>query len=398
MERWTRLGRVVFSSALIGMIVGACTGSSSEDGAKPVNNTGQSCTSNSDCPGGFCVTVMDRTPLEQRTSSSCSMGCERDSDCTSDFAVTLQCATLPDGSKGCATACNGGFAPPGYVCQNGSPVACEIVGEQYCEACGCPMSLRCKPGEGCVAKSDVGGDCAFDHDCRSNNCSTFGGVCRVPLGSACDGTNCDRCLTHAGGWSYCSRDCDSEYDCQGGHCVSYSFNLEYVCQPPCKSLSDASCPGDCDYPPGSTDFIYCFCPDCGVQGPQRQLGQRCSFATECESGECLSYAKRCAGLDGCAYEGLCTTSCTDSASCGGSLVCVDIPCASGETTTCGQKCLPRCSPESTCKVGFCQQLIGAEGPIAVCGAKVPIDGFCRADDDCQSSRCLNQHCAIAGGT
>jgi hypothetical protein len=372
------------------MLLGACDGGR----ATPPDRLGgrfEYCERNAECQSGYC--------LLSAIGGRCSLPCTSTSEC--DPATTgTQCGLGPDGTMACVPAC--GAPDSGYACVDGVSVACERVDDdRQCLACGCDPSLRCEPGVGCLAKSEVGGNCRQDSDCRTGNCSTFAGVCRVPVGQACTANDCDRCLTAAGGWSYCSRECDDVEQCNGDQCLGSPETGFFTCRPGCTSFGDASCPGTCQYPSdGGELFCACDYQTCPTVEPPRQVGQPCYSDSHCATGACYAH-RECGGpfKDECIDRGVCTQACESDASCGAGNTCVAVPCVEGQTTECGKLCLPTCSDAEPCDAyTFCVARPAAGGATAmVCDARQPEGASCWSGLDCQSGKCIDRRCAPAGG-
>ena len=199
----------------------------------------------------------------------------------------------------------------------------------------------------------------------------------------------------ATGWSYCSRECGGDYQCNAGICLGNTSATVFTCRPRCASLSDSSCPGECDYAADSS--LYCSCPDCEIAQGALPLGVGCQSDSECASGDCYAPRRFCNDLTCWSGEGLCSTTCGSDDVCGEGLVCADIPCAPGESVTCGVKCLPRCPVEGTCDRGVCRTLLTAAGAtVGVCDTKAPDRAECLAAEACQSGNCVEEVCLPAG--
>jgi len=351
-------------------------------------------------------------------SSFCTRACTSDADCDG-----LSCGILPDGNSYCIPGCNDSYfcvagcndsytAPPDFACDGSRPVACSQAGPNHCEDCGCSPGFRCDRGShSCEPLRDVGGDCDTDSDCRTNNCSTYAGICRVAVGAACNADNCDRCKTTASGWSYCSRRCgggDFDGDCNGGHCLGNAELSHFWCMPPCSNLSDTSCPDRCFYS-SSGESIYCDCRagTCDTLSSPRDEGQWCEADGQCLSGDCYFHGvcasssfNSCSRVGWCAAEG-CAGGCADGT------VCADVPCT-GTDDHCGARCLPTCEDDSDCKrgnlqfpglrVGSCRALSLRDGGMAqVCDVNQQEGASCATDGDCISGSCVSRRCGPSGG-
>lgn len=336
-----------------------------------------SCETSADCEADSCH------------SGLCTYPCAQDADCATDFSDFWVCGRGADQSPVCTPPCGA----RGFVCVDGVSTSCEAIEpthEDFCSQCECPSNLRCDPGSGCVEKSGVGGNCRSDSDCATDNCSTFLGVCRVPVGSPCDVDNCDICLT-AGSWQYCSRECDGFTNCGGGYCLGSEAQDSFYCRPRCNGYADASCPGDCkvaDLDTGPEPFCDCFTnEDCQWQEAPHPLGASCESNEQCASQLCDVVTDKCEGFYGCAFSGVCTQTCVNSGVCGVGFVCAAV----GD----GPHCLPAC--DDACAIGECTAVPTAEGGSATACWPKKSTGYCSSPNDCQSNNCVSDACAPAGG-
>ena len=309
---------------------------------------GDLCSEPDECASGLLCASISNAQI-------CTVPCASNADCPA--GAYLECGVLADGSRVCVPECYLNSGLPGFACVDGVPTACELLGDEHCESCGCAAGLTCLTGTACVPPSDVGGPCDADDDCVSNNCSTFAGVCRVRLGTPCTTSDCDYCLA---GW-YCSRECRSETGCQGGRCLGEldavgRFTGVYYCRPPCQLGAAGPCPDDCEY---HTDaqYYYCACSHTtcvGTHAPHT-IGQFCRSDAQCPR------PAYCLGSDsGGGLRGYCSAPCTSSAECGAGVACSSVgPCAPGET--CDGLCRPLCDATSDCEIGACNQRIDTAG-------------------------------------
>jgi hypothetical protein len=347
----------------------------------PLDPEGASCETDADCASGICIVGERRAPF-------CSRTCESSSDCVHE---DYKCGASLARSNVCLPGCGGFFGAPrvGFSCVDGVPTSCGLLDDTHCASCGCPAEKYCRADVGCFNYSEVGEPCVGDQDCVSKNCSKHFGICRVPVGDACTSEDCDRCVQDNGGASYCSRECASSDECNGGACLGRSdFSGGrgfYTCYARCYGSCSL---GNCVL---TSDFAlrFCECPECDVVQPPLPLAARCRFDGECASGDCHGFGF-C--LDGC-DDAFCSATCTSSADCGEGLYCADVPCAAGETGTCGMKCLPRCDSTS-CEIGTCRSLPSAEAePVQVCETKIPSGAIgCSVPSDCFSGQCRSGQC------
>jgi hypothetical protein len=392
-----RRGLAPYALLLLLSVLAACPssgGPEAPDAAVPLER-GDYCYADAGCKSGICLQFPDTG------AGTCSIACTTDTDCAPEDTQTV-CGIGPAGEQACVPICGGAYGS--YACVGGLSTACtQVPDDTHCIVCGCPENLRCEPGAGCMPKSEVGGNCLKDEDCRTGNCSTFAGVCRVPVGQPCDESNCDRCLTAPNGWSFCSRECDSQNDCNGGQCIGHGSNGFFTCRPSCSSFADPTCPGsnNCEFPSGGNE-LFCDCEsggDCPIVAPMRTLGQNCNLDSECASGSCVARLE-CGGPfgDECVDRGLCSQSCDSDADCGGG-ACVAVPCVDGQAGECGFMCLPRCGGELYCDAyQTCTALAGVSGSNQlVCDVRIGDGLRCADNASCQSGNCVNRMCAPTGG-
>jgi peptidoglycan-associated lipoprotein len=239
------------------------------------------------------------------------------------------------------------------------------------------------PGTGCEPKNDVGGPCASNSDCNTDNCSPLQGICRTPIGEACTTDNCDRCLS-SGSFTFCSRRCTSASDCNGSECLGDSIAQIYYCTPACT----AACSGACQY---TSDFSTQYCAlDFTVSIPPGAYGYPCGGGPGCTSGTCFSASS----------QDVCSKSCATSADCGDGFACAALPCTQADAgaQTCGV-CLATCSTDAgACRVGLCNSVPTTDGASAMmCDLRASAGSSCYANTDCVSERCAAGRCVAAGG-
>jgi hypothetical protein len=337
------------------------------------------CESDSGCRrSGICL-------VSETGGRSCSIPCSDDAQCD-----RWRCGVGSGGRRICLPGCSG----DGVVCVDGVPHSCATVtDETLCGQCGCnrdPMRPRCEPGVGCMARSDIGGPCLEDDDCRTGNCSRYEGICRVPLGAPCTGVeDCDRCIRHEEtGWSFCSRACRSDgtdpcVQDGGGACLGQADTENFTCRPGC-----AACPGSCRFATDGTR--WCDCQDCVVL-EARPPGFRCYADEQCGSGDCWLRN----------WSGACTRACSSDAECGPLARCVDLPCAEGQSSRCGGTCLASCELTGSWNCegrAACVALTTLTGETAtVCDMRALSGDPCSIDAECASLRCVGGRCDSGGG-
>lgn len=346
---------------------------------------GSACTLGAPCVNSVCSVDLG---LNSETGI-CILLCTTDSECDEGF-----CAATPSGAQVCVDSCT---VYGTYACVDDRPLHCSLTGGSACSTCGCSEGEVCNfDTDTCQPPSDVGGPCRRDDQCSSGNCSTWAGVCRVPVGQYCTTSNCDVCL-RGSAWAFCSRRCnseDSDPDCNGFQCLGLPSVGDYTCRPRCASLNDPSCPGQrCEY---DADFreLYCDCMEgaCRPAAATRPEGEWCSADADCTEGHCF---RTSAGPGWCARPG-----CPE---CAAGTECVDIPC-SGVAGECGMRCIPTCDEQGDCargntdgfEIGACRLVNGPSGRRTVCDPHLADGANCTSDPQCQSSSCVDGRCVSLG--
>jgi len=238
------------ATAIIGTMAVACGDSDSALGVQPPTvqpNLYDMCVRDADCIDGWCLQM---TGSNGEHDSWCTRACE------DGCPPPGQCGVAPDGSQVCyrLRCADEGL----YACVGGTPTACDQLGESECGTCGCPDGFRCDvEAARCVPKGEVGDPCESAEFCKSGNCSPILNICRVPNGERCTEENCDYCITHPNGWSYCGAPCYYADDCGSDYCSTISWH----CTPGCSGPSDSSCLGVCVENVYSSRY-YCYCSEC----------------------------------------------------------------------------------------------------------------------------------------
>ncbi len=167
-----------------------------------------------------------------------------------------------------------------YTCVGAVSTACALVDDPtHCIDCGCAdATTHCARDLGCLPPAAVGEPCALNNDCATNNCSTFAGVCRVAVGTACTAEDCDACLHLPGGTTHCSRECRGDSDCRTDRCLGNTTLGVLECLP-------TACTGTA----------------CTVERAVHETGQTCRADADCRSGACFA-SMRCSGSD-CVADG-----------------------------------------------------------------------------------------------
>ena len=345
-------------------------------------------------PGGFLANCSDDAECESHLcgQSGCTLSCTQDSDCDDGEAAAAArggwrfvCGVGSNSEHVCVPPC---FSS-GYACVNGVSTSCQVLDQTQCLQCGCG-GFRCEPGVGCLPVSDVGGNCVQDSDCRSQNCGRSG-VCRLPVGSACDTTNCDVCL-QSGAWSYCSRHCDGGQCGNSGRCIFDRLGSTGYCLPTCLGARDTCRNGVCSQADPTDDhswFCRCDCPHVGVK---LDTGRLCNENAECKSDLCDAILDTTLGIGVAPQIGRCTTVCATSQDCQAGYRCA----TAGGFTRCIPSCDNDCIVGAYTRVGRCAPLTTVEGDTPnLCWAAYSSDP-CRLFSDCQSGQCGPQGCVAAG--
>lgn len=382
-KRWVGL----FIGTLVSLS-GACGGGDDPPATPPVNRVGAYCGNRGElqpCDAGYECVIFSRAP-SATTTASCTKPCSTDADCTSPVASYV-CGVGPSGARQCVPSCDSG----NVVCVDGVATACSnpALSSQHCETCGCGSGERCQSDGKCGPLVEQGQACERDSDCKSDNCGESSKLCRVPVGSQCDASNCDRCMTQ-GTFSFCSRECTGGRGCSGDFaCLGESSY--YSCRPPCND----ACPGSsnlggsyqCKTATDATRF--CACDNCTIATPPGVAGARCWKTEDCQSGVCL-------GDSTSGGSGYCSRECTSNSDCSTGFECGTVNCVSAEDKDCGKRCLKLCAPSSDCGEASCSAVGGVTGGNA-CLPRLPETADCIFDNDCQSGRCIAKQCGGVNG-
>ena len=268
--------------------------------------------------------------------------CTKHSDCCQDAAGGMACSADGICSWPASNTKPGdvnGIVSAGSKCQTISGWTYD--GNQQC------MSGSCSDpkGGGTCNKSEIGGKCGNNNDCKNNRCSSqMGGTCvecnenhECGQGKYCDlGTN--KCVTGKGTGEPCVPAADSGSQClsgccAGGRCVECQAGANW---PNCPKLPQSS--------PGK------FCDPTGIFQNKAGNGVACTSNQVCSSGNCVGVKVGGDGLGVCKPAGYCV-----------------LPTDCGGTT-------PYCSNNK-------------------CVSKVPNGTICLTDDVCSSGFCVGGKCA-----
>ncbi len=262
LRRWVELVPHVF----VGAALGACSADDTPSTSRHLRADGELCSAPSDCEGGGCAMS------ETVSAWICTRPCEASAECGTSGYGQMVC----DKDGLCVPPCLYGKSAGSTVCTAAGVYeeCADQSAAEFCKSCGCApfgggvcASTGCvipqPDGSGCTVHEEctsglcdpemttcaqpavVGGQCHFDAQCASHNCSNDGdssipGVCRVPLGSPCTNADCNMCIdgwcarsrctngvSCAPGWScldgidgvdYCYQHCTASPDCYDGTC------------------------------------------------------------------------------------------------------------------------------------------------------------------------------------
>lgn len=372
MTRCTSPTFIAGTLRLIGLVTLLALSACGDDGSSSGDPLGAYCYDDDACGSGLCL------------EGFCSSSCDSDADCSSD-ELPMVCGVGPDGSNVCAPGCS--TLASGFACDGGIAVHCSQVTTDSCGSCGCDGSTYCDyDTDACLPLETVGNPCTRDSHCASDNCSEISHVCRVPIGAACTNADCDRCESRSGVGTYCSRECDSNSDCDGDLCIGNSSIDLYYCANECSPSNTSACPGECDPVSGSSDY-FCDCESgtCSVTSAQAPVGSWCRGDHMCSSGDCWSRVERSWSI----YSkriGWCTETCASDGDCPLDGACVNVDC--NQSTGCQALCVPRCDSTS-CDVGYCLSMpnVSGGGNTDVCTIRQPDGSSCYSDYSCQSANC-----------
>lgn len=300
------------------------------------------CTSGSECGSGFCVEG-------QCCETACNSPC---ATCKSPGALG-QCRPRARGSAGascgayacngtsvsCPTSCSGDIdCANGYFCEGGQCRSKRTDGQ------ACTSSTQCQSGH-CV-----------DGFCCDSACTDSCNACSVAKGASVNG----QCKALPAGTA-CG---------EGGN---YACNLSGTCPFSCTNNADCSSAAFCN-------AFYC--------SPKKELGETCSGAAQCQSGQCV---------DGVCCNSACPGAC-DRCNLAGSIgQCSVAPAGTpGSDPDCGlylcNGTSPHC-PTSCSKDNQCVSTAACLG--GVCDGTAPNGASCTADNFCTSGFCSQGVCCNA---
>lgn len=284
--------------------------------------------------------------------------------------------------------------------------SCLNDGEERCDGsdndCDDLVDETCTP---------IGGPCGSDLECVGLTCreTAVGRICTSPCDPLRPDFGCDEGM-------YCGRTTGCE-----GYCVpmmgaaALPLDAECTAHDACASLFCGD-PGDgrrrC-LAPCRGDAGMCLAgeacaanpTECGGCVPaeilfaDRGLGEACSTAAECRSGNCLEDAGR----------SYCTRSCTADADCGSGYHCRDgMLCVSGPRGDVGSPCVTNgdCGDGTFCVTAgertWCTETCGTEmcpegfscvdaGPAMVCAPDLALLGeVCATNEECVTNLCVTR--------
>jgi hypothetical protein len=366
------VGRDCFSGVCAG---GSCSTPTCSDGARNGGetgvdcggptmcrrcDTGEGCTSPTDCANGNCDPTMRCSAVAATCADGILNGNESDVDCGGP------CPACADGRHCRLDAdCAGGTCSAG-ICATATSIACANGVQD-----GNETGVDC--GGGSCPGCPFGGRCFVNTDCFSNVCDQHLRRCR---GSCTDGIQ-----------DGSEPDVDCGFSCNvgcadGQHCVTNNDCASNSCVGGiCQTTTCADGARD-----GTETDVDCggnVCRAC-------QAGQSCHDRTDCFNGQCDNQQTCTSNNTGCTIDGIFDNGETDL-DCGGPCP----PCAVG------LRCLVNtdCTKPQACVGGFCAATVsctdgvqdgdetgvdcGGTSCLACPGAR------CRLDTDCQSNLCLH---------
>lgn len=308
---------------------------------------GSSCTTNAECPTGFCV---DGVCCE----SACDSACQT---CNHPLSTPGLCAAQFDMTTDAACGA--------YTCYAGKCASsCLWYGSVPFEGL-CASGNYCATNGSCLPKKENGAACAVAGECVSGLCAD--GVC---CNSTCDGA-CDACNV-AGSEGTCSPMPDGATGSPA--CAPYL----------CDGIS-AACPASCVADSDCVGGSFC---DGGTCKTKLDIGQACSNELQCASGFCV--------------DGYCCNS-----ACNGACDACDVPGSYGSCTLrpAGTQAEPSCSPylcdgtRAVCPASCasdadCVEKSTCDLATSTCTmpAGLPNGEACTSGDECQSSFCADSIC------
>jgi hypothetical protein len=283
---------------------------------------------------------------------------------------------LPDGST-CSsnTECRAGQCVSGICCNQACGGECETCASGTCTALpGSAGSPTCSPylcsdsGGACPTSCTAHDDCIDTHYCSDERC-----VEKVPNGEDCphpDACISGRCVEGTcGGRVEDGTRCSNAFDCRSGHCVD-GVCCDDTCRGQCEACDLDDARGTCSpvvgAPRGERDACAGADTDCGGEcdGEERarciypngaDCGSRCEDGEQTDSvcdgeGSCVDGDARSCGDFVCEDEVSCRTSCESDADCATGRTCrTDGLCETGaecldEDTSRGVNGREECAP------------------------------------------------------
>ncbi len=359
------------------------------------------------CDTGFCT---DGVCCEAASCGTCQRCDENGAATASGVCTIVKAADDPDSCTGANTCNESGVCKKknGQVCTGASECASNFCRDGRCCADNCTTACRSCANASGTCTSVVGGQ--DDDNCNGVNTCSAAGTCLKKTGQGCSN----------------ALECASGF-CKDGTCC------QNACTTACRSCANAS--GACNPVASADDPDSCTGNNtCDASANcKKKLGQTCSAASECASGNCVDgtcCADTCATpCRSCANAaGTCTTlvtsqtdnNCSGASSCDASGSCkknngqpcsVGSECASAscqDSVCCADGCTTPCRSCANAS-GTCTTLV-TSGPDNNCTGTNTCDGAgacklangqaCSSAGQCASNNCVDGYCcntACAGG-
>jgi hypothetical protein len=241
--------------------------------------TGQSCTSDRGCTGGFCLSGRALGLEQAGDQRFCTIACCADVDCPTE----TRCVVADNGIRACV--------PETILSGSNNSGTALLAGGGTCQADEECLSGLCR-SESCMYQ------CARDSDCIATESCTVqqslipalgvGGilVCdSLGMGSADPGTTCyviETCKSRLCIENRCAEPCGSNADCDAGQICDYRNSISWW--------------------GGSTRFAVCTNTATGTT----PMGGSCSSSDDCDGARCVNQvcASVCCTDSDCGQNGL----------------------------------------------------------------------------------------------
>ncbi len=318
-------------------------------------SSGLSCTTNSQCATGFCMSGVC-------CDTACNGGCGA---CN----LTGKVGTCSAVANGTVCRASTGTCDVAETC-NGTVLTCPADGKAA-NGTTCNDSNACTSGDTCQSGVCGGATvtCTGADQCHTVGACVPATGCPGPVAKA-NGTTCND-----------SNACTSGDTCQSGVCGGTTVTCTGAdqCHTVGACVPATGCPGPVAKANGTT------CNDSNA----------CTSGDTCQSGVCGGTTVTCTGADQCHTVGACVpatgcpgpvakangTTCNDSNACTRTDTCQSGTCTGGNPVT--------CTAEDQCHIpGICSQTTGVcSNPTAANGAVCNDGNSCTQGETCQSGTC-----------